>query len=104
MRRRACEDFVAIHQLWPEIKLWWLDQLPRCTWCYTRSVWRIDVAPKRISAYLGRCAIRLGGRVIRHPKRGWKDAHLFWPNGVYLSREGNDLFLRDLQQGLLEVL
>lgn len=104
LRRQASEDFVAIQQLWPGVQLLWSEQLPRRAWRHARSVRRIDVARKRLNAYIGNRVAAQGGGVVRHPMIGWKDAHLFRPDGVHLSNEGNVLFLKDLQQGILDVL
>lgn len=77
LRLQASDNFVAIQQLWLGVKLLWSELLPRHIWHHACSVQSIDMAQKRVNAYLGRCMVELAGGVIWHPSIGWKDTHLF---------------------------
>ena len=51
---------------------------------------------RRIRALMGRC----GGHVIRHPMFSQEQVHLFRKDGTHLTAEGNELFLKDVKEGL----
>lgn len=97
---QACRDFATIREWLPGVVILWSNLLPRHVWCWARNMSRIAVARRRLNYNLGKRVVQMGGAVIRHPGVAFSQPALFWGDGVPLSPSGNDILLRDVQQGL----
>lgn len=100
LRLQARKDFNSLVRQFPGITILWSDMLPRRVWQWASSVKRIEVARKRVNAYLGRVIMELGGAAIHHPSIGFEEPALYRGDGVHLSPMGYGRFLSELQQGL----
>ncbi|XP_061463786.1 uncharacterized protein LOC133389964 [Rhineura floridana] len=101
---QACGDLRAIARRWPGVHLVWSDILPRRRWNCAGDPRGMDRARKKVNRQIQRALRDLGGSVIHHPEVGHNKLELFRPDGVHLTDKGNDIFLRDLQKGLHQIL
>ncbi|XP_066475283.1 uncharacterized protein [Tiliqua scincoides] len=104
LRLQACSDILHISQCFRGMVILWSDLLPRRVWRYASNVKKIELARKKVNSYVRRAVLRHGGGVISHPGISYDVPQLFRSDGVHLSVFGNDVFLRDLQQGLRKFL
>lgn len=63
----------------------------------------IGIARKKVDSYLRGGVCAMGGDLIPHPDIAYDLTTLFMGNGAQPLSAGADLFLRDLQSGLLSV-
>ncbi|XP_053159346.1 uncharacterized protein LOC128347973 isoform X2 [Hemicordylus capensis] len=101
---QAIKDFQGLAARWPEMQLVWSNLLPRTRWRGQGGPLCFNRARKKVNKAVGRAITALGGTIIQHPDIRVQDATLYRGDGVHLSDQGNEVFLRDLQRGLQEVL
>ena len=96
----------GLHDLLPNARLIWSNILPRREY-YPYSD---DDQPRidRTRLALNKCARsicrRMGGYSVEHPEIRHEHAALFRRDGIHLSPDGNELFLRSLSSGLANIV
>ncbi|XP_072182078.1 uncharacterized protein [Diadema setosum] len=96
----------GVHDLLPNARLIWSNILPRREY-YPYSD---DDQPRidRTRLALNKCARsicrRMGGYFVEHPEIGHEHAAVFRRDGIHLSPDGNELFLRSLSSGLANIV
>ncbi|XP_070593938.1 uncharacterized protein [Erythrolamprus reginae] len=101
---QAGEDLKVLRKWWPSTRLVWSWILPRKVWRFAQHPRAIDKQRIQVNKEIGKLILAEGGFIIRHPDIRIHIPDLYRPDGVHLTDVGNDIFLTDLQRGLLELV
>lgn len=97
-------DLQKIREAWPDVRILWSAIVPRRVWRDVTDPGAMDRALKKVNREI-RKSLREGvDGFIPHPCLKANLPNLYRQDGVHLSELGNDIFLQDLRQGLLEIL
>ena len=97
----AKADIAQLHALYPAMTIGWSYLLPRLRWRGVPNPSRINHAVEKINRAIRNFMRLVGGFTIPHPTIRADAPGIFRDDGVHLTSVGNDIWLRDLRQALL---
>lgn len=108
--KRATNQFGGSCRHWgtlgsyPDTTILWSELLPglHCRGAVQPS--RLNYAIVKTDRATHNMALRISGRVIRHPDIKPDKLEVFIPDGIHLTPQGNELWLREVKQGFEEWL
>ena len=86
-----------LSQMLPSTLLVWSQILPRRYWRYMLSLEAGESNRIRINNFASTKVINMGGAYIKYPELKNCSSDLYKPDGVHLTKLGNEIFLNTLQ-------
>lgn len=94
---QVIEDLRVLKAQWPGVRVIWSAIIPRMSWQYA-------IDPRALNKARKNALKDSLGQFLMHSGISVDQLWLYGSDGMHLSEEGLDIFLRDLQQGLKECL
>ncbi|XP_053146440.1 uncharacterized protein LOC128342727 [Hemicordylus capensis] len=102
--QQASSDMQVLRAWLPGAHIVWAEWLQRRAWRGVQNLRGIERARRKASAAIGKLVVADGGSVLHQPGLLARFPHLFRPDGVHLSEEGCDIYIRNLRNRLAELL
>ncbi|XP_043913544.1 cleavage stimulation factor subunit 2 isoform X1 [Protopterus annectens] len=94
----------TVRAWWPRCHLVWSDILPRLHWKEAESQRAAQEVRRLHNVYMHEQMQSFGGTVIAHDIITPENKELYMPDGVHLSKAGLEIFIRDLQFGVVTAM
>lgn len=93
----------CINLMLPNTMLIWSQILPRLHWRFSNNGTSMERLRRRLNSTIGAHMIKRGGGYIRYPDIKLSSQFVL-PDSVHLTSLGNEIFLKNLQCGLEQIM
>ncbi|XP_060129287.1 uncharacterized protein LOC132591968 [Zootoca vivipara] len=100
LRLAILRDLLEIRTWFPDTVVFWSQMLQRMQWRGDIPPLAGERARKRVNSAASKRVYEIGGSLIRHPEINVRAPLLYRDDGVHLSPDGYDIWLRDVSEGL----
>ncbi|XP_060127315.1 uncharacterized protein LOC132591986 [Zootoca vivipara] len=100
LRLAILRDLLEIRTWFPDTVVFWSQMLQRMQWRGDIPPLAGERARKRVNSAASKRVYEIGGSLIRHPVINVRAPLLYRDDGVHLSPDGYDIWLRDVSEGL----